>query len=332
MYSLGEYFSDGETLNLEFKEFFLKISPDIFYNENEIKEIIVSGKWNSQLNSLVIINVKCYINYYLGKYISCFCNSECDGEIIFGINDKSEITGIPYHGNIDILSIKTYIFDYISENVKGLDNINRISIEVEKLSRDIEFIEDDIYIKLKNLHKRKTKYDKIISKYIKDRKDWISKFKYYSRKFSELINDEEVKLGLIKFCKKNGADNLIIKTLENNEYIDLEYTENFYLRFEDPNDVIYWAGLYKDECVDKLKLQRPIKGDLPKLISYGQLLSKISLLRYRFLNNNPDLNYYLIRIRINGIGSKNVIQFKYPDCDDWISRSRVILDTGPGCI
>ena len=68
MYSLGEYFSEGETLNLEFKEFFLKISPDIFFSESEIKEIITTGKWTSQLNSLVIINVKSYINYYLGKY------------------------------------------------------------------------------------------------------------------------------------------------------------------------------------------------------------------------------------------------------------------------
>ena len=72
MYSLGEYFSDGETLSLEFKEFFLKISPDIFFDENDIQEIITTGKWNSHLNSLVIINVKSYINYYLGKYISCF--------------------------------------------------------------------------------------------------------------------------------------------------------------------------------------------------------------------------------------------------------------------
>ena len=45
MYSLGEYFSDGETLSLEFKEFFFKISPDIFFDESDIQEIITTGKW-----------------------------------------------------------------------------------------------------------------------------------------------------------------------------------------------------------------------------------------------------------------------------------------------
>ena len=332
MYSLGEYFSEGETLNLEFKEFFLKISPDIFFSENEIKEIITTGKWTSQLNSLVIINVKSYINYYLGKYISCFCNSNCDGEIIIGIDDDAEITGIPFLGDIDMTTIKSYITNYMTSNVRGLDKVERVSINIEKLDRSIDFIEDDIYTKIKNLHKKKTKYDKIMSKYKKERKEWISRFQYYSRKFSELINDDEIKEGLINFCKKNGASQTIIDTLVNNEYIDLEYTDKFYLRFEDPNDVIYWAGLFKDECVDKLKILRPVKDELPKLLSYNQLLSKISLLRYRFLNNNPDLNYYLIRIKVKGITSKNLVEFKHPDCDDWISRSRIILDTGPGCI
>ena len=97
-------------------------------------------------------------------------------------------------------------------------------------------------------------------------------------------------------------------------------------------DIVYWIGLYKDECLEKIKLLRPKKDILPKLQSYEQLLSKISLLRYRFLNNNPDLNYYLIRIKINGVGSTNKVEFKHPDCDEWISRSRIILDTGPGCI
>jgi hypothetical protein len=171
-----------------------------------------------------------------------------------------------------------------------------------------------------------------MNKYIREKKEWITKFQYYSRKFSELINDPDIKLGLIKFCKDNKADKTIIFALENNDYIDLEYNDKFYLRFNDHMDIVYWIGLYKDECLEKIKLLRPKKDILPKLQSYEQLLSKISLLRYRFLNNNPDLNYYLIRIKINGVGSTNKVEFKHPDCDEWISRSRIILDTGPGCI
>ncbi len=93
-----------------------------------------------------------------------------------------------------------------------------------------------------------------MSKYKKERKEWISRFQYYSRKFSELINDDEIKEGLINFCKKNGASQTIIDTLVNNEYIDLEYTDKFYLRFENPNDVIYWAGMFKD-IYKKVKTQ-----------------------------------------------------------------------------
>ena len=332
MYSLGEYFSDGETLTLEFKEFFLKISPDIFFDEGDIQEIITTGKWNSQLNSLVIINVKSYISYYLGKYISCFCNSQCNGEVIIGINDDAEITGIPFQGNINMTLVKDFVFDYMTTNVKGLDDFEKVSINIEKLNRSIDFIEDDIYAKIKNLHKKKNKYDKIINSYIKERKEWIGKFQYYSRKFSELINDQDIKSGLIKFCKDNEADETIIFALENNEYIDLEYNDKFHLRFSNPSDIVYWIGQYKDACIEKLKKKRPTKDILPKLQSYEQLLSKISLLRYRFLNNNPDLNYYLIRIKINGVSSAKKVEFKYPGCDSWISRSRIILDTGPGCI
>lgn len=332
MYSLGEYFSDGETLTLEFKEFFLKISPDIFFDESDIQEIITTGKWNLQLNSLVIINVKSYINYYLGKYISCFCNSQCNGEVIIGINDDAEITGIPFQGDINMALVKDFVFDYMTTNVKGLDDFEKVSINIEKLNRSIDFIEDDIYAKIKNLNKKKNKYDKIMNKYIRERKEWIRKFQYYSRKFSELINDQDIKAGLIKFCKDNEADGAIIFALENNEYIDLEYNHKFHLRFSNPSDIVYWIGQYKDHCVDKLKDLRPKRDILPKLQSYEQLLSKISLLRYRFLNNNPDLNYYLIRIKINGVSSAKKVEFKYPGCDSWISRSRIILDTGPGCI
>ena len=133
MYSLGEYFSDGESLSLEFKEFFFKISPDIFFDESDIQEIITTGKWNSQLNSLVIINVKSYINYYLGKYISCFCNSKCNGEVIIGINDDSEITGIPFQGDINITLVKDFVFDYMTTNVKGLDDFDKVSTEFKFL-------------------------------------------------------------------------------------------------------------------------------------------------------------------------------------------------------
>ena len=139
---------------------------------------------NGQLNSLVIINVKSYINYYLGKYISCFCNSKCNGEVIIGINDDAEITGIPFQGDINMTLVKNFVFEYMTANVKGLDDFNKVSINIEKLNRSIDFIEDDIYGKIKNLNKKR-KYDKIMNKYIRQRKEWIGKFQYYSRKFSE---------------------------------------------------------------------------------------------------------------------------------------------------
>lgn len=332
MYSLGEYYTPGETFSLEFKEFFMKISPDVYFTEDEIREIVVNGKWNSKMNNLIIINIRNYINYYLGKYISCFCNTETDGEVIIGVNDDCEITGIPFYGNIDLDTFRDYINTYISENVKGLDSIDRINVNIETVSRDIDFIEDDIYYKLKSMNKKKTKYDKIMKRYISERKAWIREFKYYSRKFSELINDEKLKKRLIKFCIDNNASKKIIDTLKNNEYIDLKYNENFYLRFDDPNDVIHWAGLFKDGCINELKTRRPIRGELPKLVSYNQLLSKICLLRYRFIKNNSNLNYYLIRIKVNGIGSDEVVQYKHPEDDYWMTRSRINLSSGPGCI
>jgi hypothetical protein len=37
----------------------------------------------------------------------------------------------------------------MTTNVKGLDNFDKVSINIEKLNRNIDFIEDDIYAKIK---------------------------------------------------------------------------------------------------------------------------------------------------------------------------------------
>ena len=64
------------------------------------------------------------------------------------------------------------------------------------------------------------------------------------------------------------------------------FLEKFYLRFKDKNDVVYWAGEFKDYNIEQLQKVKPSREELPKLISNSMILSRISDMNYRFIRNN----------------------------------------------
>ena len=107
---LGGYYGE-ESLNTEFKQFCNQFPSllEEYFNEDELEEFLLNGRWTDKVNDLVNENIINYMAYIPQKYISCFGNSKIKGNLIIGVDDSGEITGIPYNGNLDLDYIKSLL-------------------------------------------------------------------------------------------------------------------------------------------------------------------------------------------------------------------------------
>lgn len=329
---LGNYF-DEESKDLEFKEFYLKISPDFLLTSEEISVIINTGQWNSKMNKIIDINIRNYFRYYVPKYISCYMNSNINGKLIFGIDDFGEISGIPYIGDININLLNSYFRKVVMKYTNGLSNYNDVTIQVKKLNTDINILDDLISDNIKDMNDKIAEFNKINLEYKLKKIKWLKEINKYSTKFYNIMNRKDSRIKLVAFCKKHNAAKHIIDLLESDKEIPVELNKVFYKRFRDKNDVVHWAGEFKDYNIEQLQEIKPTRGELPKITNSCLLLRKISDLRYRFLKNNNNINYYIIIVKINGKSNDKVISFRLDsNTNDWLIRSRVVTPMGPGCI
>jgi hypothetical protein len=329
---LSTYYPFDESVKLEFKEFYLKIKPSIIFSESELSNIVMKGIWDDRLNDLIDINIKNYIKHYIPKYTSCFLNSGINGQLVIGINDDSEITGIPYKGEINIEELKDYIKQKIPKYIRGISDTNNITISVKKLEVNEDIIDNKITSIINTMKERLEKYKIIMFEYKNEKKKWIKEMSKYSTRFYNILNIPESRKNLLHFCREKNVKLDIIKLLESSDEIQVELNETFYKRFKDMNDVIHWAGKFKDYNINRLQKIKPIKGELPKLISYSMILSKISEMSLYFYKNNENINFYTITINIFSQETKNIVDFRLPGSNNWYSRSRISLSDGPGCI
>lgn len=329
---LGDYYDD-ERKDLEFKEFYLKVSPDFLLSEEAIFHTVNKGVWNINMNKIININLRSYFRYYIPKYVSCYMNSNIEGKLIFGIDDFGEISGIPYQGELDTCKLRSYLNKILRSYTKGLTSYDQVSIEVKKLDVNIDILEDIAAEQIQEMTNKINEYNRINLEYKIKKIKWLKEINKYSTKFYNIMNRKDSRTQLIAFCKKHSAAQHIIDLLESDTEIPVELNKVFYKRFRDKNDVVHWAGEFKDYSIEKLQQIKPSRGELPKITSNCLLLRKISDLRFRFLQNNDNINYYIIIININGKDNEKVVSFRLDSNEeDWIVRSRVITPMGPGCI
>lgn len=327
---------DKETLENEYKEFSLKIDPLKYYENDEIYDIIKYGKLSKpHFNSMIIDNLNHYIKYYVPKYISSFCNSDLDySKLYFGIDDYGEITGIPYIGSIDVDYFKRKIYNSIRDNIITTDITkdyiyDNIKIKFIKLAINKSLIYSSIDEKIK---KKQEKYEIMKQerdKYINEWRVWNDKLSLYSTKLIELITNKITFNEIVEYIKKNDISK--IHTISQIQNIT-EQIADIYSYKDNPNNLLYWMCKFRDEKIDEMINKRPMKPKKGmKKINYSNELTKLHELRQKFIENNPDINYYLLEIDIPVRTSDEVF---YKDIYNVIRKKiRMLNSTGePACL
>jgi hypothetical protein len=104
----------------------------------------------------------------------------------------------------------------------------------------------------------------------------------------------------------------------------------------DPTHVLHWVMIYKDYKTNILRQQRPPKPCdcvYNEELFYNNMLRFISKLRYKFLNKNPKMNYYVIKFIIPSIATKSEIFYSNMNSEQiWIKKVRGYMAGNVGCI
>jgi hypothetical protein len=338
---LGDNIGFNENLEIEFKEFTLKIDPEIYFDTREIEQIILSSKIDyDKFNTMIFDNISHYFKYYLPKYISVFGTSMLESaEMYFGINDFGELTGIPFFGTlsaeylIELLdSLKLFI--NIDDDKINLDDVlSNIKIEVIELQKDIYNLDDSVQSLIDEFFAKKKQYEKEYFANLHERRKWKERMEYYVTGIRDYFAKKEYRHQVANFVREHPnyeEYNDIITLLESDDLIEISGFEEIAYRKNNKHDVIHWITEFKDITIDKLKTQRPMRMQYISFANniYNQQLSLLTNLRYRFCVNLPDINYYVIKIKLPTNISNNIY---YKVADSWIKKTRSIVCGTPGC-
>jgi hypothetical protein len=338
---LGDYIGFDESKLIEFKEFILKIDPISFTQIDDIKEMIINGKVIENFNDIIINNLNHYFKFYLPKYISAFGNLKTNteaGNIYIGVNDFGEITGIPFIGEFD-----TEIIDGIKDVIKifldtaNIDTIfDKIQFEVIKVSYNANMLNDPIEAIIKD-HNDKYRYAKdTYIDYIRLHREWLSKIDHFTIKLSTYLTEPSYRHEVAEYIRSKTDHKEYLKIAE-----QLDSPHQFELLTgievsEQKNDklnVYHWVTNFKDEYIDNIKLQRPIRmGNIQinRDEVYEHQFQYLTNLRKRFIDNN-NMNYYIIKISIP-TNSSELIGFTNIGSNKVIYKIRHVIDGIPCCI
>lgn len=305
-----------ESIYLEFKEFCLQINTNQFYNDTDIYDIIHTGKLNTKYNSLVYQSLQYYFFNIFPKYLTSFFNANINGKIILGINDLGEITGIPLLNSIDFNIIETFLHQTI-HSLTSNPHLLMSCIDLQIIPLEINpTLLNSKHLKhlLSIYHNKQDLLLTKLDKYYKQKNLWFSKVSIYEKKIIDLVNQEPSKTHLYQFISNFCIDEEIklklCTLLLSNDYIDIY----LYNRTDETN-IFYWACLFKDDVLSTLLKFRPIKPNIPIRIHPNLIFSRTTPLRQKFIQNNPNIKYFLIQISINTHSSHEKIYFQRPFCD-----------------
>lgn len=332
---LGDIVDHHEFIDIEFKEFCFKSNLFEMFSKQELKMFITSGRLLRDFNELIINNIKKYIDVYVPRYMSAFHNSSYSNKYRFyiGINDFSEITGVPFNGNLR--DYDAFFTSYINKVVKrNVDDqcCMETSFKSYKNIIDKDILSND-YLEniLREYEHNLVMYNKKYSEYLVKKKAWITRMYFFKGKLQDVINNQTTKMEFVQFLEKKNLLRSFPEVFWKYHYIpseDVKYVKN------SPNELIYWLIKYKDEKVKYLMHLKPQEPMMPKILNIEYcILTQLSSLRSRLVEQN--MNYYtiLISFKCNKTCSK-LISYKDPRTKEYRTLTRIVdkIENTPRCI
>ncbi len=321
-----------ETLEVEYKEFSYKIDPEIYYEQQEINDIVLGKKKiDERFNKSILDNLKHYCKFYIPKYLSAFCNAKLKttGKLFIGVDDDGEIVGIPYLGQLPKETIVNYMMKQIHDSIlttnATMNYIKKnIKISIEPLTIYPNLITSNLDRSIEKVNRLYTNYKTQIDQYQIQFENWYSKLTKYSIKLVELVETPEIFREIFQYIAARDSSKLFVL----NQNIETSMAEIIKHK-ENTNHILYWVCKFRDDKLDEILLERPTKPKIrPRKITYVHEFVKLSNLRKSFLQH-PQMNYYLIFLEIPPQCPDEVF---YKDIYGTIQKKTRTLDKGePVC-
>lgn len=318
-----------ESLNVEFKEFCLNLTPcdfDCLNIEKICKTGIVTDDEKVILNNMIINSIKKYFIKYIPRYLSAFINSKIDNaEMYIGVDDYGEITGIPFFGTKDDFEkIVNVIADLPLYYTKSTNKSIHYKVIIEELDVKNDLLVDNSNIMLKNFYNDIMIVNNLRKKYRIERSKWISMLDEFTCKLPVLL--ETKKKDFNEYLQKHAPHLLNYKILPH------EMKNIAHLKV-DPTHYLYWLMQFKEEHINKLQSIRPNKPRIQK-INHGPyyLLNNLTELRSKFIKNN-QIRYFLIKIQFPESKDYNTVYYYNSESKTWLTKQRYYnQNVGPCCL
>lgn len=367
MFRLGENIGT-ETLNLEFKELCLQNLHLYFSHEDIMNFLYHNHKLShTHLNRMILNDLNYYINKYVPKYIGNFSKAGIKGDLYIGIDDMGFVEGIPFYGKLKSSLVKKMFLNAMTQSrgIKIITNVDNdteqildsdvvlwyyqnLNIKIIKLDTfdDIDQLEFDHTQSMTNLAKLEKKNKKIIDRWKKHRidyQDWHNNLSKYSGKLLNYLIDPHIKANLIEYIKNDFEQNLTLNksylepildfySYDTTYYQDLtfslDYIESIITNSYSP---ILWLIKYKDIMCQKFKKLKPTHpGSKHDKKLYYKYANNVSNIRSHLIKSSSasDINFYLIKIEIPNMPNTYL---EYKHLNRWVSKTRIIIDSGPSC-
>ena len=327
---IGQQIDSHESLENEYKEFCIKNNIFDYYTINELNHIIETGILPYSFNNMIYDNLQTYFDVYIPKYASAYHNSNVkNGNIQIGINDYSEVTGIPFIGDISKGDIHKMID---SSKSKYLSCKVFTKVKITKLKYNKNILEDTTDHYIEKIKKQNYVHKMIHENYYKERSFWVKEVLKYSVKLSNIINHPDTKTKFYEWVKFQSDCKIIKECLTcTPEFIESIKNKRKYITVK--THIIYWIAKFKDTHMEKLQKSKP---EVPNLTKFSNssvyLITHLTDMRQKFLNNNHHLNYFKIDIQFVHNSNNDVISYKKKNRTQQFISYRKQREIGPYCI
>jgi hypothetical protein len=284
---------------------------------------------------------------YLPKYIGVFINSNISGNLYFGINDIGNIVGIPFFGDLNESSISNVIFEtkkFLRSNYssKFIDDIlTNIKIDICEINN--YFTNKTDYIKILNEFQGINKQIKIEwIEYLIKYQDWHKEISKYSAKLSLFLDSEDIRHEIAHWIRSHKTKTQfkkydlekIAKIYENNIFINRTISFDFLdLIRNDYSHPIKWLIDFKDFKQMQIKKNKPNQPSIKPLKEYNfKFCSNIENISY--LLKKLNCKFYILKFTIPQYNKsdKTYIEYFSQKQSKWLSKSRILINSGPSCL